>query len=125
MANSVITLDNVSFRYPDAGRDALSGVSLSIEAGSFIAVLGHNGSGKSTLAKLLNAILVPTEGTVTVKGMDTRSEENLLNVRRTVGMVFQNPDNQIVASAWRTMWRLRPKTLAFPRRRSAAAWTRP
>ena len=90
MANSVITLDNVSFRYPDAGRDALSGVSLSIEAGSFIAVLGHNGSGKSTLAKLLNAILVPTEGTVTVKGMDTRSEENLLNVRRTVGMVFQN-----------------------------------
>lgn len=98
MANSVITLDNVSFRYPDAGRDALSGVSLSIEAGSFIAVLGHNGSGKSTLAKLLNAILVPTEGTVTVKGMDTRSEENLLNVRRTVGMVFQNPDNQIVAS---------------------------
>ncbi len=69
MANSVITLDNVSFRYPDAGRDALSGVSLSIEAGSFIAVLGHNGSGKSTLAKLLNAILVPTEGTVTVKGM--------------------------------------------------------
>lgn len=98
MANSVITLNNVSFRYPDAGRDALSGVSLSIEAGSFIAVLGHNGSGKSTLAKLLNAILVPTEGTVTVKGMDTRSEENLLNVRRTVGMVFQNPDNQIVAS---------------------------
>lgn len=98
MANSVITLDNVSFRYPDAGHDALSGVSLSIEAGSFIAVLGHNGSGKSTLAKLLNAILVPTEGTVTVKGMDTRSEENLLNVRRTVGMVFQNPDNQIVAS---------------------------
>ena len=98
MANSVITLDNVSFRYPDAGRDALSGVSLSIEAGSFIAVLGHNGSGKSTLAKLLNAILVPTEGTVTVKGMDTRSEENLLNVRRTVGMVFQNPDNQFVST---------------------------
>ena len=98
MANSVITLDNVSFRYPDAGRDALSGVSLSIEAGSFIAVLGHNGSGKSTLAKLLNAILVPTEGTVTVKGMDTHSEENLLNVRRTVGMVFQNPDNQLVAT---------------------------
>ena len=98
MANSVITLDNVSSRYPDAGRDALSGVSLSIEAGSFIAVLGHNGSGKSTLAKLLNAILVPTEGTVTVKGMDTRDEENLLNVRRTVGMVFQNPDNQIVAN---------------------------
>ena len=114
MANSVITLDNVSFRYPDAGRDALSGVSLSIEAGSFIAVLGHNGSGKSTLAKLLNAILVPTEGTVTVKGMDTRSEENLLNVRRTVGMVFQNPDNQIVASVVEDDVAFAPENLGVP-----------
>lgn len=114
MANSVITLDNVSFRYPDAGRDALSGVSLSIEAGSFIAVLGHNGSGKSTLAKLLNAILVPTEGTVTVKGMDTRSEENLLNVRRTVGMVFQNPDNQIVASVVEDDVAFAPENLGAP-----------
>ena len=114
MANSVITLDNVSFRYPDAGRDALSGVSLSIEAGSFIAVLGHNGSGKSTLAKLLNAILVPTEGTVTVKGMDTCSEENLLNVRRTVGMVFQNPDNQIVASVVEDDVAFAPENLGVP-----------
>ena len=114
MANSVITLNNVSFRYPDAGRDALSGVSLSIEAGSFIAVLGHNGSGKSTLAKLLNAILVPTEGTVTVKGMDTRSEENLLNVRRTVGMVFQNPDNQIVASVVEDDVAFAPENLGVP-----------
>ena len=114
MANSVITLDNVSFRYPDAGRDALSGVSLSIEAGSFIAVLGHNGSGKSTLAKLLNAILVPTEGTVTVKGMDTRSEENLLNVRRTVGMVFQNPDNQIVATVVEEDVAFGPENLGVP-----------
>lgn len=114
MANSVITLDNVSFRYPDAGRDALSGVSLSIEAGSFIAVLGHNGSGKSTLAKLLNAILVPTEGTVTVKGMDTRSEENLLNVRRTVGMVFQNPDNQIVANVVEDDVAFAPENLGVP-----------
>lgn len=114
MANSVITLDNVSFRYPDAGHDALSGVSLSIEAGSFIAVLGHNGSGKSTLAKLLNAILVPTEGTVTVKGMDTRSEENLLNVRRTVGMVFQNPDNQIVASVVEDDVAFAPENLGVP-----------
>ena len=114
MANSVITLDNVSFRYPDAGRDALSGVSLSIEAGSFIAVLGHNGSGKSTLAKLLNAILVPTEGTVTVKGMDTRSEENLLNVRRTVGMVFQNPDNQIIASVVEEDVAFGPENIGVP-----------
>ena len=73
-------------------------VSLNIEAGSFVAVLGHNGSGKSTLAKHLNAILVPTGGRVLVKGMDTASEDKLLDIRRTVGMVFQNPDNQIVAS---------------------------
>ena len=89
-------------------------------------MLGHNGSGKSTLAKLLNAILVPTEGTVTVKGMDTRSEENLLNVRRTVGMVFQNPDNQIVASVVEDDVAFAPgKPRRVARRRSAAAWTRP
>jgi len=96
--DSVISLENVSFRYPDAEESVLKGVSLSVEAGSFIAVLGHNGSGKSTMAKLCNAILLPTEGRVLVKGMDTRQEENLIPVRRTVGMVFQNPDNQIVAS---------------------------
>ena len=77
-------------------------------------MLGHNGSGKSTLAKLLNAILVPTEGTVTVKGMDTRSEENLLNVRRTVGMVFQNPDNQIVASVVEDDVAFAPENLGVP-----------
>ena len=114
MNNAVITLENVRFRYPDAGRDALSGISLSIEAGSFIAVLGHNGSGKSTLAKLLNAILVPTEGIVSVKGMDTRDEENLLSVRRTVGMVFQNPDNQIVASVVEDDVAFAPENLGVP-----------
>ena len=112
--NTVITLDNVSFRYRDADRSALSGVSLAIEAGSFIAVLGHNGSGKSTLAKLLNAILVPTEGVVSVKGMDTRDEENLLAVRRTVGMVFQNPDNQIVASVVEDDVAFAPENLGVP-----------
>ena len=96
--NGVITLENVTFRYPDAVEPVLKGIDLSIPAGSFIAVLGHNGSGKSTLAKLCNAILTPTEGRVLVKGMDTAQEDNLLQVRRTVGMVFQNPDNQIVAS---------------------------
>ena len=114
MNNAVITLENVRFRYPDAGRDALSGISLSIEAGSFIAVLGHNGSGKSTLAKLLNAILVPTEGIVSVKGMDTRDEENLLSVRRTVGMVFQNPDTQIVASVVEDDVAFAPENLGVP-----------
>ena len=74
------------------------GLNLSIEAGSFVAVLGHNGSGKSTLAKHLNAILLPTEGKVLIDGIDTADENNLLKIRSTVGMVFQNPDNQIVAN---------------------------
>ncbi len=98
MDKTVIELDNVSFRYADSEKTALKSISLSVPAGSFTAVLGHNGSGKSTLAKLCNAILLPTEGRVLVKGMDTADENNLLSVRRTVGMVFQNPDNQIVAS---------------------------
>ena len=94
----IIRLENVSYRYGDASEAAVKGVSLEIESGSFVAVLGHNGSGKSTLAKHLNAILVPTEGKVYVKGMDSSDEERLVDIRRTVGMVFQNPDNQIVAS---------------------------
>ena len=93
---------------------AIDGVDIDVPQGSFVAILGHNGSGKSTLAKLLNAILVPTEGTVTVKGMDTRSEENLLNVRRTVGMVFQNPDNQIVASVVEDDVAFAPENLGVP-----------
>ena len=94
----IIELKNVGFRYPDKAESILEGIDLSIEKGSFNAVLGHNGCGKSTLAKLMNAILLPTEGQVLVKGMDTREEASLLDIRRTVGMVFQNPDNQIVAS---------------------------
>ena len=114
MSNPVISLDNVRFHYPDAERDALSGITLAIEAGSFIAVLGHNGSGKSTLATLLNAILIPTEGIVSVKGLDTRDEANLLSVRRTVGMVFQNPDNQIVASGVEDDVAFAPENLGVP-----------
>mgnify|MGYP000367464535 CR=1 FL=1 len=76
----------------------LDGVDLDIQEGTFVAVLGHNGSGKSTLAKHMNAILLPSGGKVYVDGMDTADETRLLDVRRTVGMVFQNPDNQIVAN---------------------------
>ena len=79
-------------------KPALNGIDLEIEAGTFVAVLGHNGSGKSTLAKHFNGILVPDSGTVTVYGMDTKNEDMLLDIRRRVGMVFQNPDNQIVAN---------------------------
>ena len=93
-----ISIENITFSYPEAARPALDGVTLDIYPGSFVAVLGANGSGKSTLAKHLNAILLPTSGRVLVDGMDTASPENLIPIRRRVGMVFQNPDNQIVAN---------------------------
>ena len=101
MAEQIIKAENVSFAYTGAEGVAplvLNGVTLDIEAGSFVAVLGHNGCGKSTLAKHFNAILLPSGGKVYVDGMDTTDEERTLDIRRTVGMVFQNPDNQIVAS---------------------------
>ena len=110
----IIQLKDVTFHYPDADHNVIEGMNLSFEAGSFTAVLGHNGSGKSTLAKLLNAIYIPTEGTVTVKGMDTGKDENLLAVRRTVGMVFQNPDNQIVASVVEDDVAFAPENLGVP-----------
>ncbi len=97
----IITANGVSFGYPKENNElnvVLRGVSLTIREGEFVAVLGHNGSGKSTFAKHLNAILVPNEGTVTVCGIDTREEDRLYEIRQQVGMVFQNPDNQIVAT---------------------------
>ncbi len=94
----IIRVKNLTYVYPDADRPALDGVDLDVMPGSFVAVLGSNGSGKSTLAKHLNAILLPREGKVLVDGMDTIDEGNLLPIRRKVGMVFQNPDNQIVAN---------------------------
>ena len=92
----------------------LDGVDLEIEAGSFVAVLGHNGSGKSTLAKHMNAILLPTGGKVWVGGMDTADEARLLGIRRTVGMVFQNPDNQIVANVVEEDVAFAPENLGVP-----------
>lgn len=96
--SSVIKIENLHYTYPGDDAESLKGVSLEIKRGSFVAVLGHNGSGKSTLAKHLNAILLPTEGKVLIDGIDTADENNLLKIRSTVGMVFQNPDNQIVAN---------------------------
>ena len=100
--STMIETKNLTFTYPaEEGREehpALQGVSLSLEKGSFTVVLGHNGSGKSTLAKQMNAVLLPDGGTVYVEGMDTKDEQVLLEIRRRVGMVFQNPDNQIVAN---------------------------
>ena len=101
---SIIQTDNLTFEYIRRDEEgnvegittAVDNVSLEINRGEFVAILGHNGSGKSTLAKHLNAILFPTEGTVFVDGKDTKEDANLWSVRETVGMVFQNPDNQII-----------------------------
>lgn len=101
MSDTIIKFDNVSFAYEleDEGVvNAVNDFSLEVPEGQFLAVLGHNGCGKSTVAKLINGILVPNKGKVTVEGMDTSDEGKTVDIRKTVGMVFQNPDNQIVAT---------------------------
>ena len=99
---NIIKIDNLYFQYPH-GEDeepklAIKGVSLEIEEGSFTAIIGQNGSGKSTLAKNLNGLLLPSKGAVYVSGMDTRDEDKIWDIRQTAGMVFQNPDNQLVSA---------------------------
>ncbi len=96
-----VEAESVSYQYEEDGLQAVRQVTLSVAPGSFVAVLGHNGSGKSTLAKLMNALYLPTEGRVLICGMDTAQDELLWDVRKRAGMVFQNPDNQIVATVVR------------------------
>ena len=114
----MIQTDALSFSYPvEEGQrrtTALDNVTLSIEKGSFVVVLGHNGSGKSTLAKHMNAVLLPSGGAVYVEGMDTKKEELLLEIRRRVGMVFQTPDNQIVANVVEEDVAFAPENLGVP-----------
>ncbi|MBQ2392544.1 MAG: energy-coupling factor transporter ATPase [Clostridia bacterium] len=101
MKDSIIEIDNISFSYDsddDNEVNILSDFSLEIERGSFVAILGHNGSGKSTLAKLMNGLNIPQSGKITVDGLDTADDENVYEIRKRVGLVFQNPDNQIVAT---------------------------
>lgn len=116
--SDIIKTENLTFSYPpDEGKEpvpALKGVDLSIEKGSFVVILGHNGSGKSTLAKHTNAVLLPEGGKVWVSGMDTSDESLLLEVRRQVGMVFQNPDNQIVANVVEEDVAFGPENLGVP-----------
>ena len=117
MSDTILKTQDLRFSYQEETIPApvvLDGVDLEIEAGSFVAVLGHNGSGKSTLAKHLNAILLPTGGKVYVDGIDTVDEDKLLNIRRTVGMVFQNPDNQIVANVVEEDVAFAPENLGVP-----------
>ena len=98
MAKTIIEARNVSYRYEDAAALAVDDVSLTVSQGEFLAILGRNGSGKSTFAKLLNALLLPTSGELTVNGLRAVSEDDCYEVRRSCGMVFQNPDNQIVTT---------------------------
>ncbi|MGM9537120.1 MAG: energy-coupling factor transporter ATPase [Candidatus Onthomonas sp.] len=117
MSENIIETQEVTFRYPDAGADmplVLDGVDLNIRQGSFVAILGHNGSGKSTLAKHMNGIFLPSGGKVYVDGMDTADDDLLMEIRRTVGMVFQNPDNQIVANVVEEDVAFAPENLGVP-----------
>jgi len=112
----IIETDRLIFRYePDSDEEpVLKNISLQIEEGSFAAILGHNGSGKSTFARHLNGILLPTSGTVWVDGMDTANDELLIDIRKTVGMVFQNPDNQIVANVVEDDVAFGPENIGIP-----------
>ena len=120
---SFISLDNISFSYSDIEsgqpyKNAVDGVSLNIEKGEFVALLGHNGCGKSTVAKHLNAMLLPDKGKVYVDGDDTSDENKTYDIREKVGLVLQNPDNQLVASVVEEDVAFAPKTLEYRQRRS-------
>ena len=117
MDKNIIKMERISFSYTSEGEEPveiLKDLSLRIQSGSFVAILGHNGCGKSTLAKHMNAILLPGGGAVYVDGINTGSEEHWLDVRRTVGMVFQNPDNQIVANVVEEDVAFAPENLGVP-----------
>ena len=119
MTENILEFQNVSFRYEGSSEKeqlplAVRDVSFSVKKGDFVAILGHNGSGKSTLAKLSNSILLPESGKVLVNGMDTADESLSYDIRRTVGVVFQNPDNQIVASVVEEDVAFGPENLGVP-----------
>lgn len=98
MSDTIISIENVSFRYEGAEKEAVRGVDLRVERGEFLSVLGRNGSGKSTLAKMLNALVMPTEGRIVVDGIAANDDDSAYEIRTRCGMVFQNPDNQIVST---------------------------
>ena len=110
-----VRFENVKYSYDGGESYAVNGVSLSVREGEFLAVLGRNGSGKSTLAKLVNALLVPAEGRVFVEGMDTTDEKLTFEIRKRAGMVFQNPDNQTVASVVEDDVAFGPEIIGVPR----------
>lgn len=111
----MISCKNLSFTYDEEQAPALDKIDVEIEKGSFVAIIGHNGSGKSTLARLINALYQPSEGDVYVDGMNTKDPAKLLEIRKTAGMVFQNPDNQIVATVVEEDIAFGPENLGIPR----------
>ena len=117
--NTVIKVNNVCYDYRSSNGELIArgvkNVSLSVEKGEFCVLLGHNGSGKSTLAKLLNGFIIPDEGTITINGIDTKDDERIYEIRSKVGMVFQNPDNQMVASIIEDDLAFGPENLGIPR----------
>lgn len=113
--DKIIELKNVSFRYSDEETEVIKNLNLDFYEGQFTCVLGHNGSGKSTMAKLINALLVPTQGEVISYGFKTSDEANEIKIRRNIGMVFQNPDNQIVATIVEDDVAFGPENLGIPR----------
>ncbi|SDL18876.1 energy-coupling factor transporter ATPase [Natronincola ferrireducens] len=112
----IIEVEEVTFQYKNNEEEfnALKKVNLQVEEGEFLVIIGHNGSGKSTLAKHINALLLPTEGDIKIQGMNTKEEEYLWNIRQTAGMVFQNPDNQIVATIVEEDVAFGPENLGIP-----------
>ena len=114
----MLSVKNVTFSYEN-GCNALDDVSLEINDGEIVCIVGHNGSGKSTLAKMFNGLLIPSSGSVTVDGMDTADEEKTLDIRRRVGIVFQNPDNQIVTTVVREDVAFGPENLGIPTKEMA------
>jgi len=118
MEKEMIRFENVTYKYSTTGEEnqliAVNNVNLAVKKGEYLVILGHNGSGKSTLAKLMNGLLIPTEGNVYVNGMNTKDEENIWKIREMAGMVFQNPDNQIVATIVEEDVAFGPENLGIP-----------
>lgn len=111
---NIIEIKNAVYKYDDESEDVLHGVSLNIKKGEFLCILGHNGCGKSTLAKLINGLYQPTSGSVLVMGMDTKDEDKIIDIRSKAGMVFQNPDNQMVATIVEEDVAFGPENLGVP-----------
>lgn len=112
---NIIEIKNLSFQYEGSSKKVLKNLNINIKEGEFICVLGHNGSGKSTLAKLINAQFIPTEGDILVGNMNTKDDDSLWNIREMCGMVFQNPDNQLVATIVEEDVAFGPENLGVPR----------